>query len=258
MCAFYIGEFGFDFQCANVGQKCTNIVARKRLLLKVKEQMKRNLLIALLFVMFLSGCASTAKEYLKQHPDTPSDIKTCMLKGRSCVGMSEEQILATFVPPTLVKRKGECADVSNPFSANVAQTKCNNILSQDMWVYRTTAYNGYGSYDVIESYFFFENGKFVRHEQPVEKKARELKEGIEKHFQEHPDRLKLKQTVLAKKIVIGMNKDEVLFSWGEATDVNRTVNALGSSEQWVYGSEGRYSSANYLYFDGDILTSWQD
>lgn len=54
-------------------------------------------------------------------------------------------------------------------------------------------------------------------------------------------------------IRIGMSKADVLaISWGKPERVNRTVNAYGSHEQWVYGSR------SYLYFDGDALVSIQN
>jgi hypothetical protein len=42
-------------------------------------------------------------------------------------------------------------------------------------------------------------------------------------------------------------------SWGAPNDINRTVTAYGTSEQWVYDK-----MKTYLYFENGILTSWQD
>jgi hypothetical protein len=54
-------------------------------------------------------------------------------------------------------------------------------------------------------------------------------------------------------VSIGMTKDEVLgSSWGKPESVNKTTNAYGVREQWVYG--GR----NYLYFKDGILESIQN
>lgn len=58
----------------------------------------------------------------------------------------------------------------------------------------------------------------------------------------------------AKKrgVSIGMSKTEVLRSnWGKPLRKNITATAFGTSEQWVYAND------NYLYFDGDTLTSIQ-
>jgi hypothetical protein len=52
---------------------------------------------------------------------------------------------------------------------------------------------------------------------------------------------------------IGMTRDDVLASsWGRPFSINRTTNAYGTREQWVY------SGGNYLYFDDGILTSIQN
>jgi hypothetical protein len=48
-----------------------------------------------------------------------------------------------------------------------------------------------------------------------------------------------------------MTKDMVREAWGRPEDINRTTNAYGTSEQWVYG----YS---YVYFDDDICTTIQN
>ncbi len=53
-------------------------------------------------------------------------------------------------------------------------------------------------------------------------------------------------------IRIGMNKEEVVASWGQPKDINRTVTSLSGHEQWVYDDN------DYLYFEDGILTSWQD
>jgi hypothetical protein len=54
------------------------------------------------------------------------------------------------------------------------------------------------------------------------------------------------------KIFRGMTKEQVLISWGSPLKINRTVTSNGNSEQWVYG--GR----QYLYFEGDKLTTSQN
>jgi len=52
---------------------------------------------------------------------------------------------------------------------------------------------------------------------------------------------------------IGMTTNEVrTSSWGKPHDVNRTTNAYGTSEQWVYGGQ------NYLYFRNGVLESIQN
>ncbi len=54
-------------------------------------------------------------------------------------------------------------------------------------------------------------------------------------------------------VSIGMTPRQVVdaTSWGRPERVNRTTNALGVSEQWVY------PGSNYLYFQDGVLTSIQ-
>lgn len=58
-------------------------------------------------------------------------------------------------------------------------------------------------------------------------------------------------TIANGKVFIGMTKPQVIASWGQPSDINRTAGSWGVHEQWVYGS-------NYLYFENGILKSWQD
>jgi hypothetical protein len=54
-------------------------------------------------------------------------------------------------------------------------------------------------------------------------------------------------------VSIGMSQQDVLdSSWGRPERVNRTTNAYGVREQWVYGGSG------YLYFENGTLTSIQN
>lgn len=53
---------------------------------------------------------------------------------------------------------------------------------------------------------------------------------------------------------IGMSKMDVIenTNWGKAYQINRTITASGTQEQWVYGS------GQYLYFRNGTLTAIQD
>ncbi|MCM3719181.1 DUF2845 domain-containing protein [Fictibacillus phosphorivorans] len=52
---------------------------------------------------------------------------------------------------------------------------------------------------------------------------------------------------------IGMTTDEVLNSqWGEPEDINKTITAYGTDEQWVY------PNFKYLYFEDGILVTIQE
>ena len=61
----------------------------------------------------------------------------------------------------------------------------------------------------------------------------------------------IREAVIKKEVRLGMTSEQVTVSWGKPGRINRTVNAVGTREQWVYGS-------TYLYFDNDRLTSFQD
>lgn len=53
-------------------------------------------------------------------------------------------------------------------------------------------------------------------------------------------------------VIIGMTQEEVLLSsWGRPSDINKTISAGGTHEQWVY-------SGGYLYFENGILTTIQN
>lgn len=57
--------------------------------------------------------------------------------------------------------------------------------------------------------------------------------------------------ILKGSIRIGMTKDMVRASWGEPEDRNRSVGSWGVHEQWIYNN-------TYIYFENDIMTSFQD
>jgi hypothetical protein len=62
---------------------------------------------------------------------------------------------------------------------------------------------------------------------------------------------RFKNGVINKKIKIGMTVEMVIDSWGKPEDIHRTVGNWGVHEQWIYGT-------TYLYFENNILTSFQD
>jgi hypothetical protein len=71
------------------------------------------------------------------------------------------------------------------------------------------------------------------------------------------EKLALEKEIRAAKkkegVRIGMSMQDVIDSqWGRPEKVNKTTNAHGTHEQWVYGSGG------YLYFDNGVLTSIQN
>lgn len=54
------------------------------------------------------------------------------------------------------------------------------------------------------------------------------------------------------KVFIGMTKEQVITSWGDPDNINKSVGRWGKHEQWIY--EGNDA---YLYFENDKLTSIQ-
>lgn len=66
-----------------------------------------------------------------------------------------------------------------------------------------------------------------------------------------------KWLIYEHKLRIGFTKAQVLESWGNPYDVNRTVTAGMVSEQWRYGNYG-HGNVRYVYFENGILTAIQD
>lgn len=52
-----------------------------------------------------------------------------------------------------------------------------------------------------------------------------------------------------------MTSTMVEASWGEPADINRTITADQTREQWIYGSAG---DRTCLYFDDGVLTTVQE
>lgn len=59
------------------------------------------------------------------------------------------------------------------------------------------------------------------------------------------------ESIANRQVSVGMNKAQVLLSWGKPSQINKTIAQNASREQWVYGLR------SYLYFTGDSLTSMQ-
>lgn len=67
------------------------------------------------------------------------------------------------------------------------------------------------------------------------------------------DEISQARTRKSKGVSLGMSPEDVIASsWGKPSRVNRTLNAFGTSEQWVYGLR------SYLYFENGVLTSIQN
>jgi len=99
--------------------------------------------------------------------------------------------------------------------------------------------------------------KWTRDALAVQERAesREVQQAFEKTVASHLEwPVLVRSAILAHQVALGMTTEQVLLSWGNPNDVNRSVGSWGVHEQWVYG----YSSRTYLYFENGILTSWSD
>lgn len=71
------------------------------------------------------------------------------------------------------------------------------------------------------------------------------------------------------RVMIGMTAEQCREAWGSPSEINRSTNAGGTSEQWVYYSTYRigsptgpertdYGGTRYLYLDNGVLTAIQE
>lgn len=89
------------------------------------------------------------------------------------------------------------------------------------------------------------------------KRAKEYKRFRMKKFNELKQKFRAKdaQRILDQKVWIGMNQEQLILSWGEPDDKNRTVTKYGIREQWIYGE---FPNVTYVYLEDGVVTSWQD
>lgn len=104
----------------------------------------------------------------------------------------------------------------------------------------------YHPMEIKERFIHSSLGIFGREYHIIEEKKR-IKEIRNKNWPEN-----MKKLVRQGRIRIGMNAEMVKLSWGDPNSINRTVTAYGVHEQWIYWDK------YYLYFDDNILTSWQE
>lgn len=76
-----------------------------------------------------------------------------------------------------------------------------------------------------------------------------------KEIQRIVEAARIRREILAKRPnpKIGMTREQILYksNWGEPQDINTTIDAYGTFEQWIYGG------SKYLYFKNGMLTSIQ-
>lgn len=96
----------------------------------------------------------------------------------------------------------------------------------------------------------------------------------QEYIKNHPDITeRVKMAIKNGDVLIGMTKEELIASWGQPYDINRTVTATVIREQWVYvfGYVDSYTLQPipaklvtpgaphvYVYLENGIVTSWQD
>ena len=96
--------------------------------------------------------------------------------------------------------------------------------------------------------------------QERQKRKQETAQRRQWYVKRHPDIDQyIREAILEGSIVMGMNKDEVVASWGDPYDKNRTVGSWGVHEQWIYKPH-KYLGAPvyYFYFENGVLKSWQE
>lgn len=117
---------------------------------------------------------------------------------------------------------------------------------------------------LVNEYFMLET-EFKKQElEKLKKEEERQKEQQEREKKEQQERIKFKNDCIAKwgqklgsyiadgKVVLGMNKEMCIASWGNPININRTIVKGLTSEQWVYGW------GTYLYFDNGVLSAIQD
>jgi outer membrane protein assembly factor BamE (lipoprotein component of BamABCDE complex) len=68
----------------------------------------------------------------------------------------------------------------------------------------------------------------------------------------------MKDAILNKGLVLGMNQEQVRISMGSPKKTTKTTTMRGTFEQWIYGNDLRPSSWKYLSFQSGLLTSWTE
>jgi len=90
----------------------------------------------------------------------------------------------------------------------------------------------------------------------VEERRAKGREIVDQRAKEARQRRLIKEAIRNKQVMIGMTKDDVIASWGRPDDINRSISASGTSEQWVY-ERGDYDS-QYVYFDNGVVSYISD
>lgn len=88
-------------------------------------------------------------------------------------------------------------------------------------------------------------------EKRAEAKRRAEMKPVERIMEKYDCSQDMAESILKRRVKIGMTRDMARAAWGRPSDINRTVGTFGVHEQWCY-------DGCYLYFEDGILTSWQN
>jgi hypothetical protein len=80
---------------------------------------------------------------------------------------------------------------------------------------------------------------------------RQIAAGHQAALEREAEKEKIAKAIANKRVRIGMTAAQCESAWGKPQRVNRTINAHGRTEQWVY-------AGGYLYLDNGILRSIQN
>lgn len=125
---------------------------------------------------------------------------------------------------------------------NIKTTEDIENVYKEGWVHKSLV-----SDEAVEPLSNFERNRIIE--------EREKNQRRSKFINDHPNiSSKHKQQIREGVISIGMTEAMVRASWGDPNDINRTLRANYTREQWIYG----YSDRKYIYIENGILTTIQD
>lgn len=204
----------------------------------------------LIICILLSGCASikgpiSGKNYLwdsdtsyikekeayllKTYPSWPKDIINKIAQGKLFITMSKEQAILALGEPK-----------------KISQISNKNITIDKFY------YSMQMSRPIRQLYFI--DGKLIHYVYNNKiYEERNVAYVLDNFENINPS---CRNAILSESLCFGMDKQDVIASLGDPTDINRTITPNGTSEQWIYGSYISYQ--RYLYFEDGKLDSIQD
>lgn len=185
------------------------------------------------------------RKYITQHPNLSKEIQDNILTYKVSEGMTKDDVIATLGEPHAERQ------------AVYMNKPC------DIWYYGLSG-NNFETFSCFTLYFTdnslvhsiqnkIEGLTGIDNMQKARMTAKEQQEFDirQEYVNQHPNiSEQIKKCILNKQITIGMNKKDVLVSWGKPLHINKTVFKNSVHEQWVY-------SNRYLYFINDRLDSYQ-